>query len=657
MPDEKTAYERLVDTLNRHSILYYTMDEPQITDYEYDQMMQQCRQIEEAHPDWVTSRSPTQRVGDAILTTFDKVTHIVQMGSLQDVFSEEELWAFHQRCEAAVSNPRYVVEPKIDGLSVSLEYRNGLFTRGSTRGNGFVGEDVTANLMTILDIPRQLPEPLPFLEVRGEVYMSRAVFGELVRQQLEREEEPFKNPRNAAAGGLRQKNPRVTADRKLSIFVFNIQQIEGKVLTSHKESLDYLQTLGFPVSPGYPRYEDFHQVIEEIRRIGRDKLSYPCDIDGAVIKVDDFAQREQLGSTAKFPRWAVAFKYPPEEKETILRNIEIQVGRTGALTPTAVFDPVILAGTSVSRAVLHNQDFIAEKDIRIGDKILVRKAGEIIPEVLKSLEHQPDSVPYLIPSHCPVCGSETVRDPEEAVIRCVNPACPATVQRNIIHFASRNAMNIEGLGPALVELLLNHQLIHSSADLYSLDPQQLAELDGLGQQSAQNLIASIDKSRQNNLSQLLFGLGIRGIGEKAAKLLAAHFETMDALSKASAEDIASLDGFGETMAESVVEYFAQPETAALLLQLKEAGVNMTEQVERAGTSLAGKTFVITGTLPNLSRKEAQALIESHGGKVTGSVSKKTDYLLAGEDAGSKLTKAQQLGIPILTEDELKALLA
>lgn len=655
--EEREAYEELVRQLNHHSMLYYTMDAPEISDYEYDMLMRQCREIENRHPDWVTPQSPTQRVGDQIFNTFEKVPHEVQMGSLQDVFSEEELWAFHQRCTEALGELLYVVEPKIDGLSVSLEYQNGLLVRGSTRGNGFVGEDVTLNLMTIRDIPKRLPNPPAFLEVRGEVYMPREVFRELVEKQLENDEEPFKNPRNAAAGGLRQKDPKITAARRLSIFIFNIQRIEGVSITSHKQSLDYLKQLGFPVSPSYPLFSDFSKVIAEIRRIGEQKLSYSFDTDGAVVKVDDFSSREALGTTAKYPRWAVAFKYPPEEKETTLRDIEIQVGRTGALTPTAVFDPVTLAGTSVSRAVLHNQDFITQKDIRIGDTILVRKAGEIIPEVLKSLAHQPGSVPFEIPRRCPVCGSEAVRDGDEAVIRCVNPACPATVRRNIIHFASRNAMNIDGLGPAIVDSLLSNGLIQSPADLYSLKAQQLSQLDRMGDLSAQNLVEAIDRSRSGGLARLLFGLGIRNIGEKAAKLLAQRFGTIEAVEQASAEEIAAIDGFGDTMAQSVVDYFSRSETRAVISQLEQAGVVMTEESQQAGDRLAGKTFVLTGTLANYSRKEAQAMIEAQGGKVTSSVSKKTNYLVAGEDAGSKLTKAQQLGVTILTEDALMAMLS
>lgn len=656
---QQSEYRQLVDHLNYYSKLYYTLDESEITDFEYDMLMQQLKAAEAEHPEWVTSDSPTQRIGDAIYTTFDKVTHTVQMGSLQDVFSEEELWAFHERCRQAADMPAYTVEPKIDGLSVSLEYRDGRFVRGSTRGNGFIGEDVTLNLMTIKDIPKKLSRPLPFLEVRGEVYMPLTVFQELVTKQLENDEEPFKNPRNAAAGGLRQKDPKITAERKLSIFVFNIQQIEGETVTTHAGSLDLLRELGFKVIPSYPVFTDFADVIREIRRIDETRHQNDFDIDGAVVKINDLALRENLGATVKVPRWAVAFKYPPEEKETVLRDIEIQVGRTGALTPTAVFDSVTLAGTSVSRATLHNQDFITEKDIRIGDTILVRKAGEIIPEVLKVVRHG-EGEPFQIPNICPVCGSKTVRDEDEAVIRCVNPDCPATVKRNIVHFASRNAMDIDGLGPAMVDLLVDNGLIHSSADLYDLQAEQLTGFERVGELSAGNLIQAIEKSKENGLARLLFGLGIRNVGEKAAQLIARHFGSMDAILAAEKDDIwkkkkagepAIIPTVGETIADSLVNYFAQPEAREKIEHFRRCGVKLTEDVEEQGTRLAGKTFVLTGTLPTYTRKEAQTLIEKNGGKVTSSVSKKTDYLLAGEDAGSKLDKAQKLGVPVLTEDE------
>ena len=655
---QQNEYRQLVERLNHYSKLYYTLDAPEISDFEYDSLMQQLKAAEAEHPDWVTADSPTQRVGDAIYTTFEKVAHTVQMGSLQDVFSEEELWAFHERCLPYDPAPAYTVEPKIDGLSVSLEYRDGLFVRGSTRGNGLIGEDVTLNLLTIADIPKKLTRPLPYLEVRGEVYMPLSVFQELVTRQLENEEEPFKNPRNAAAGGLRQKDPKVTAERKLSIFVFNVQQIEGETLTTHAGSLDLLRELGFKVIPSYPVFTDFQQVVEEIHSIDARREENDFDIDGAVVKINDLALREQIGSTVKFPRWAVAFKYPPEEKETVLRDIEIQVGRTGALTPTAVFDSVTLAGTSVSRATLHNQDFITEKGICIGDTLLVRKAGEIIPEVLKVVRHGENPVPYQIPETCPVCGSKTVRDPDEAVIRCINPACPATRKRSIVHFASRNAMDIEGLGPAMVDLLVDNGLVDNCAGLYKLTAEQLLPFEGVQQKSADNLIQAIEGSKGRGLARLLFGLGIRNVGEKAAQLIARHFGTVDALMDLTVDDLwtkkggSVIPGVGQVIAESLVESFTQPEFRSQIEQLRESGVKLTEEKEETGVSLTGKTFVITGTLPTMSRKEAQTLIEQNGGKVTASVSKKTSFLLAGEDAGSKLVKAQTLGIPVVSEAEL-----
>ena len=655
---QQNEYRQLVERLNHYSKLYYTLDAPEISDFEYDSLMQQLKAAEAEHPDWVTADSPTQRVGDAIYTTFEKVTHTVQMGSLQDVFSEEELWAFHERCLPYDPAPAYTVEPKIDGLSVSLEYRNGLFVRGSTRGNGLIGEDVTLNLLTIADIPKKLTRPLPYLEVRGEVYMPLSVFQELVTHQLENEEEPFKNPRNAAAGGLRQKDPKVTAERKLSIFVFNVQQIEGETITTHAGSLDLLRELGFKVIPSYPVFTDFQQVVEEIHSIDARRGENDFDIDGAVVKINDLALREQIGSTVKFPRWAVAFKYPPEEKETVLRDIEIQVGRTGALTPTAVFDSVTLAGTSVSRATLHNQDFITDKGICIGDTLLVRKAGEIIPEVLKVVRHGENPVPYQIPETCPVCGSKTVRDPDEAVIRCINPACPATRKRSIVHFASRNAMDIEGLGPAMVDLLVDNGLVDNCAGLYRLTAEQLLPFEGVQQKSADNLIQAIEGSKDRGLARLLFGLGIRNVGEKAAQLIARHFGTADALMDLTVDDLwtkkggSVIPGIGQVIAESLVESFSQPEFRRQIEQLRKSGVKLTEEKEETGVSLAGKTFVITGTLPTMSRKEAQTLIEQNGGKVTASVSKKTSFLLAGEDAGSKLVKAQTLGIPVVSEAEL-----
>ncbi len=658
---EKAAAAKRIEELRKiiehHSYQYYVLDDPEIEDYEFDRLMHELIDLEEQYPELKTPDSPTVRVGGAVLNDFQKVTHSVQMGSLQDVFSTDEVREFDARVRETLENPRYVVEPKIDGLSVSLEYTDGMFTRGSTRGDGVVGEDVTANLKTITSIPLRLPQKLPLLEVRGEVYMPRSNFLKLVEQQEMNEETPFKNPRNAAAGSLRQKDPRVAAKRKLDIFVFNIQQIQGEAITSHKQSLDYLKEQHFKVIPSYERYDNIEDVVARIEEIGQMRGTLPYNIDGAVVKVDDFSQREQLGSTAKYPRWAVAYKYPPEEKQTTLTAIEVKVGRTGVLTPTAVFEPIELAGTTVSRAVLHNEDFIREKDIRIGDTILVRKAGDIIPEVLGVVSHAQDSVPYHMPHRCPSCGSEVFRLDDEAALRCLNADCPAQLLRNLIHYASRDAMNIEGLGPAVIESLLENGLLHSPADLYSLKKEQIAALDRMGEKSAQNLLDSIERSKQNDLSKLLFALGIRNVGQKAAVLLTRKFPSMDLLFEASAEEIAEIDGFGDVMAQSVADFFCLPQTKALIDRLKQAGVNMRSETAAAGERLAGLIFVLTGTLPSLKRSEAAAMIEREGGKVSSSVSKKTSYVVAGEEAGSKLTKAQQLGVPILDEAGLLSLLA
>lgn len=648
----KQRIKALTDELNMHNYNYYVLDNPTISDYEYDLKMQELKKLEEEYPQFALKDSPTQRVGGEALNQFEKVVHTVQMGSLQDVFSFEQVLAFTQRCRQGVKNPVFVVEPKIDGLSVSLEYRDGEFVRGSTRGDGFVGEDVTANLKTIRSIPLKLKQNIPFLEVRGEVYMPKENFLELVKQQEMNDEQPFKNPRNAAAGSLRQKNPKITASRKLDIFVFNIQQIEGVELSSHKESLDFLKTLGFKVVPDYKAYENDDDILSRISEIGEERNKYSFDIDGAVIKVDNFAQRDVLGATAKAPKWAVAYKYPPEEKETELLDIEVNVGRTGAITPTAVFKPIVLAGTTVSRAVLHNQEFIAEKDIRIGDTILVRKAGEIIPEVIASVRHAENSVPYKLPENCPACGTPAVRFEDESVLRCPNVDCPAQLFRNIIHFASRDAMDIDGLGPAIVKTLLDNGLISSVADLYELKKEQLLELDRFAEKSAENLISAIEASKGNSLDRLIFGLGIRNIGQKAAKLLCERFPSIDLIISAKKEEIASIEGFGDVMAENVVKAFSEPHRLELVNRLKNYGVNM---VYRSNVSenkkFEGLTFVLTGTLPTLTREQATEIIERFGGKVSSSVSKKTSLVLAGEDAGSKLVKAGELGIKIIGEEE------
>lgn len=643
--------------IERNNKLYYEQDAPEIEDFEYDQFNRELKQLEAQFPQLVTSDSPTQKVGGAPSGRFAKVTHAVKMESLQDAFSFEELREFDRRVRESVDNPHYVVEAKIDGLSVSLEYENGEFVRGSTRGDGVIGEDVTNNLATIKDIPKKLKGDYPeFLEVRGEVYMPHDAFLKLVEEQELNDKQPFKNPRNAAAGSLRQKDSKITKSRGLSIFVFNIQQLREKALASHKESLDYVKSLGFTVSPRYQRFDNIEDAIQEIEAIGQLRGTLAFDIDGAVIKVDDFTQRELLGSTNKYPRWAIAFKYPPEEKETELLGVDITVGRTGVLTPTAVFQPVFLAGTTVSRAILHNEDFIRQLDVRIGDTIRVRKAGDIIPEVVAVTAHKEGAVPFQMPNVCPSCGAPVVHLQDEAALRCVNPECPAQALRNLIHFASRNAMDIDGMGKAVAQQLIEKELVRSVADLYTLTREQLLTLDKFKEKSADNLLRAIQASKENNLDKLIFGLGIRNIGEKAAALLAEHFGSMQAIREATVEAISEIDGFGGVMAQSVVEFFAKEGTADLIHRLSNEGVNMEWHGQAKGDKLAGKTLVVTGTLETMSRSEAEAMIVQNGGKASGSVSKKTAFVVAGTAAGSKLTKAQQLGVPVLTEQEFLQLL-
>ena len=652
--DFQTAQQRaqqLREQIEYYSKLYYEQDDPAISDYDFDKLMHELIDIEEAYPELLTPDSPTLRVGGKASNSFAPVEHVVQMGSLQDVFSSEEVEDFDRRVRETVPNPLYVVEPKIDGLSVSLEYRDGLLVRGSTRGDGFVGEDVTENIRTIASVPLRLKEAVPYLEVRGEVYMPVASFEKVVAQQELNEEKPFKNPRNAAAGSLRQKNPKITAQRGLDIFVFNLQQVQGKEILSHKESLDWLKSLGFQVSPSYLRVDSIQKAIEEIGQIGQRRGAYSFDIDGAVVKVDDLAQRDLLGATAKFPKWAVAFKYPPEEKVTTLLDVEVKVGRTGALTPTAVFEPIQLAGTTVSRAVLYNQDFIDEKQIAIGDKIVVRKAGDIIPEVVTVAEHCGQPV-YHLPEYCPSCHTRVVREEGEAAIYCPNIECPAQLMRNLIHFASRDAMDIDGLGPALLENLVNAGWVHSPADFYELKEEEVAKLDRMGKKSAANLMASLERSKQNDLSRVIFALGIPEVGEKMAALLAQQFGTMEKLSWATLEELTAIDGFGEVVAQNIVSFFLEERNRRQIERLAQAGINMESKKVKAGDTFAGMTFVLTGTLPTLKRSEAKELIESLGGKVSSSVSKKTSYVVAGEEAGSKLDKANELGIPLLSEEQL-----
>lgn len=644
--------KKLREEIEGHNHSYYVLDNPTVDDYTYDMLMQELKGLEEQYPELADKNSPTQRVGGEALNLFEKVEHRVQMGSLQDVFSFEQVKAFTDRCEEASAKPVYVVEPKIDGLSVSLEYADGELVRGSTRGDGFVGEDVTANLKTIKSIPLKLKNAPAFLEVRGEVYMPRDTFLKLVERQEDNDETPFKNPRNAAAGSLRQKNPKIAAERGLDIFVFNIQQIEGTEITSHKQSLDYLKNLGFKVIADYRQVQNYAEIEERINHIGDMRSEYGFDIDGVVIKIDDFALRERMGATAKVPKWAVAYKFPPEEKETMLLDIEVNVGRTGAITPVAVFEPVLLAGTSVSRAVLHNQEFITEKDIRIGDRILVRKAGEIIPEVLKSVSHGVNSVPYKLPEYCPVCGDKAVKFADEVALRCPNVDCPAQLKRNIIHFASKGAMNIDGLGEAIVTQLLDEKLIAGVTDIYRLTAEQLEVLERFGKKSAENLIKAIEASKENPLDRVIFALGIRNIGQSGAKLLCDRFGSIEEIMNASAEDIAAIDGFGEVMSENVVSAFHDKHFSDVVVELKALGVKMEYEKQDSGDNrFEGKTFVLTGTLSTMTRDEAKEIIVRLGGKAAGSVSKKTSYVVAGEEAGSKLTKAQELGVTILSEQE------
>lgn len=655
MTEIEKKIEELRKTLRYHSDRYYNDDAPEIEDYEYDMMMRELKKLEEKYPEYDAPDSPTKKVGGVADNSFESVAHSVRMESLQDAFSKDELREFSNRVEDTVSNVNYVVEPKIDGLSVSLEYRDGVFLRGSTRGNGDVGEDVSGNLRVIHNIPLKLNKSIPYIEVRGEVYMPKKSFERVVDRQIINGEKPFKNPRNAAAGSLRQKDSSVAASRGLDIFVFNIQQIEGVELSSHKESLDFIKELGFNTIPTYKKVDNIEDAIAEIDRIGEARGSLEYDIDGAVIKVDDFSQRDILGSTAKYPKWAIAFKYPPEEKQTKLLDIEIAVGRTGVLTPTAILESVHLAGTTVSRATLHNQDFINEKGIAIGDVVTVRKAGDIIPEVLCVNEHNSNSV-FKFPDVCPSCGEKVYRDEDEAAIRCINPECPAQLLRNLIHFCSRDAMDIEGLGPAIIETFVNEGMIAKTYDIYNLDFNKILSLEGFKETSANNIINSVNNSKNNDLSKLIFALGIRHIGAKAGKLLADYFKDIDLVMNASVDDILQIDGFGKIMAESVVEFFSSDSTKELIAKLKEAGVNMKSTNVVEDTRFSGMTFVLTGTLPTLKRAEASRIIESFGGKTSSSVSKKTTYVLAGEEAGSKLDKANKLGVQIISEEEFKEMI-
>jgi len=655
--------QELRDIINYHNKKYYVDDAPEISDFEYDALYRELEELEKAHPELISPESPTQRVGGQVLEGFEKVVHTVQMQSLNDVFSREELMDFDRKVrEAAGGNVEYVVEKKIDGLSVSLEYENGRFIRGSTRGDGFVGEDVTQNLKTIKSIPLVLHEAIPLLEVRGEVFISRDDFIKLNEEQENNNQPLFANPRNAAAGSLRQLDPRITAKRKLDIFVFNIQRIEGKTFTTHSQSLEYLKSLGFKVSPDFKVVNNIQEIFDEIDRIGEARGEYSFEIDGAVVKVNSLSLREMLGSTSKAPRWAVAYKYPPEKKQTLIKDIWVNVGRTGVLTPNAVLEPVRLAGTTVSRATLHNMDYILDKDIKIGDTVWVQKAGDIIPEVLEVVKEKRNGSErdFVMPEKCPVCGADVIREEGQAAYRCVGIECPAQLSRSIEHFVSRDAMNIDGMGPAIVNMLLDKGFIKGIADIYYLHlrKDELVRLERMGKKSVENMLNSIDRSRQNNIDRLIYGFGIRNIGLRAAQLLAENFESIDALAKAEVDDIVKINEFGEISANSVVNFFRQEQTKDTIEKLRNAGVNLVSSGKKQikDNRFEGLTFVLTGTLPTYSRSEASEIIASFGGKTSGSVSKKTDYVLAGEDAGSKLDKARQLGIKVIDEEEFKKMI-
>jgi len=654
-------YEALKKEIAYHSKQYYVLDNPVITDGEYDALMRKLLDYEKEHPEAVTPDSPSQKIGGVILDEFESVTHQVQMQSLQDAFDFGEVKDFDNRVtEALGRKTAYAVEHKIDGLSVSLEYENSVFKRGSTRGDGNVGEDVTENLKTVMSIPLRLEVDVPYLEVRGEVFISKKNFEKINAERELLGEQVFANPRNAAAGSLRQLNSAVAAKRNLDIFVFNIQRVEGVEIKSHLEGLEFLRKAGFKVISNDVLFDTIEAAFKEVEHIGEIRSSLYYDIDGAVIKVNNLADREALGSTAKTPKWAIAYKYPAEQKKTKIRDIVIQVGRTGVLTPNAEFDPVTVSGSVIARATLHNEDYIKMKDIRIGDTVLVQKAGDIIPEVVRVIPEDRDGseVPYIMPEVCPVCGAPVHREEGEAAVRCTDALCPAQLSRSIEHFVSRDAMDIEGLGPSIVDKFLENGLIKSSADLYYIKQEDIASLDKMGQKSAENIIASLEKSKSNDMSKLLFGLGIRHIGLGAAKKISKVVGSIDSLFDITKEELCNIDDVGAVMAESLADFFARESTRELIGALKNAGVNMQslETYEKESNSLDGLTFVITGTLPTMGRKEATELIESNGGKVTGSVSKKTDYLLAGEEAGSKLQKANSLGIKVITEDELYQLI-
>ena len=655
--DYRGEIKELREKLNENARLYYTLDASTMSDYEYDRLYRRLQELEAAHPEEITPDSPTQRVGDAVLNDFAEVRHPVPLESLEDVFDGDEVKGFLSKVLETLPRAEYSVEPKVDGLSVALEYRDGQFYQGATRGDGRVGEDVTGNLRTVRSIPKNLPEKLPRLIVRGEVYMARSVF-DRINEELELEGKPLlANPRNAAAGSLRQKDPKVCAKRQLDIAVFNLQLVEGRSFATHSETLDYLREQGFPVIP-HTVLRDPEEILEQIQKLGDNRMDFPYDIDGAVVKLNDLSDRSILGSTAKCPKWAVAYKYPPEQKESRVADIAVQVGRTGVLTPKAVLEPVRLAGTTVTNATLHNQDYITEKDIRIGDTVVVQKAGEIIPEIVSVVkEKRPEGTkPYHLPDKCPVCGAAVLRDPDGAAVRCTGAECPAQLLRNMIHFASRDAMDIDGVGPAVLQQLIESGLVSNPADLYDLRAEQLEGLDRMGKKSAQNAVDAIARSKENDLWRLIFALGIRQVGAKAAKILATHFGSMDGLRRATAEELTEIDDVGAVTADYITRWMQSDQAADLLARLQKAGVNMECHQELVDRRFAGMTFVLTGALTRFTREEAGEMIELRGGKVSSSVSKKTTYVVAGENAGSKLKKAGELGVSVLSEEEFLALI-
>ncbi len=652
----KKRIDELRKLLEYHSRKYYVEDSPEISDFEYDALMNELKALEKEHPEFNSPLSPTQRVGGVALSKFETVEHKVQMNSLQDAFSQEEIYDFDKRVRNVVDDFSYVVEHKIDGLSVSLEYVNGEFFRGSTRGDGFVGEDVTENLKTINSIPFILSEAIPYLEVRGEVFMSKKQFLKINELREANEEPLFANPRNAAAGSLRQLDSKITAERGLDIFIFNIQQVEGKTFNSHIESLEFLRRLGFKVIDNKTEYKNIEDAYARVLEIGEERGGLGFDIDGAVIKVNEFDKRELLGKTSKFPKWAIAYKFPAEQQKTKVLDILVQVGRTGILTPLAKLEPVRIAGSTVSRATLHNQDYIDEKDIKIGDTVVIRKAGDIIPEVVEVVasERNGEERSFSIPKLCPECGAEVIREEGEAAYRCTGMQCPAQKLRHIIHFVSKNAMDIDGLGASIAEQMLDKKIISDAADLYFVKAEEIAEMDKMGEKSAANLLEALEKSKQNELHRVINALGIRQIGEKNAKTLAKAYKNIDAVMGSKIEELLCLEDFGAVMAESVINFFKQEQNIEFINKLKKAGLTMTETADESGDArFAGLTFVLTGTLEKYTRGEASAIIESLGGKTSGSVSKKTSYVLAGEEAGSKLDKANALGVTVITETEFE----